>query len=286
MSRLMELLFLMRNIFRVRYDLGRHRDNCLHHHQGLRDQVDHQRLRGAGSTFSWRPVSSSMATVAVGGPWWTRREGGEGAQSQWEQQREGRLHTRHRRFPPVSRGLRGGPEWTIIDSICTFVSSILILATTISILKNTLEVLMEAAPSWVSYNLIKSSVSPSTVRLLPLQQVQRKSLTCLWSQPADTDKEKPVRRGRAAGPGTPTLGWRRPPPCLVCQFKKNGRQHSLLVNITLPLFFHFKLLFPGEGEKGCGFKWFLQSAETRRRRHVTHEHHRRISGMQICVENF
>jgi len=49
------------------------------------------------------------------------------------------------------------PEWTIIDPICTFVFSLLVLATTISILRNTLEVLMEATPSGISYNIVKST---------------------------------------------------------------------------------------------------------------------------------
>ena len=49
------------------------------------------------------------------------------------------------------------PEWTIIDPICTFIFSLLVLATTISILRNTLEVLMEATPSGVSFNVVKST---------------------------------------------------------------------------------------------------------------------------------
>ena len=49
------------------------------------------------------------------------------------------------------------PDWTIIDPICTFIFSLLVLATTISILRNTLEVLMEATPSGVSYNVVKST---------------------------------------------------------------------------------------------------------------------------------
>ena len=49
------------------------------------------------------------------------------------------------------------PEYAIIDPICTFIFSILVLATTVSILRNTLEVLMEATPSGISHNVVKST---------------------------------------------------------------------------------------------------------------------------------
>ena len=49
------------------------------------------------------------------------------------------------------------PEYSIIDPICTFVFSILVLATTVSILRNTVGVLMEAVPSGVSHDLVKST---------------------------------------------------------------------------------------------------------------------------------
>ena len=49
------------------------------------------------------------------------------------------------------------PEWAIIDPICTFIFSVLVLATTVSILRNTLEVLMEATPSGISHNVVKST---------------------------------------------------------------------------------------------------------------------------------
>jgi len=49
------------------------------------------------------------------------------------------------------------PTWTIIDPICTFVFGILVLATTFSILKKTIGVLMEATPSGINYEIVKSS---------------------------------------------------------------------------------------------------------------------------------
>ena len=49
------------------------------------------------------------------------------------------------------------PEWNIIDPICTFVFSLLVLATTISILRKTLSVLLEATPSDINYDIVKST---------------------------------------------------------------------------------------------------------------------------------
>jgi len=49
------------------------------------------------------------------------------------------------------------PDYSIIDPICTFVFSVLVLATTVSILRNTIGVLMEATPSGVSHDLVKST---------------------------------------------------------------------------------------------------------------------------------
>lgn len=49
------------------------------------------------------------------------------------------------------------PTWTIIDPICTFVFSILVLATTFSILRKTIGVLMEATPSGINYEIVKTS---------------------------------------------------------------------------------------------------------------------------------
>ena len=49
------------------------------------------------------------------------------------------------------------PEWDIIDPICTFVFSLLVLATTISILRKTLSVLLEATPSGIDYDVVKST---------------------------------------------------------------------------------------------------------------------------------
>ena len=49
------------------------------------------------------------------------------------------------------------PEWDIIDPICTFVFSLLVLATTISILRKTLSVLLEATPSDINYDIVKST---------------------------------------------------------------------------------------------------------------------------------
>ena len=66
------------------------------------------------------------------------------------------------------------PEWTIIDPICTFVFSILVLATTVSILKNTLEVLMEATPSGVNYNVVKST-------FLGVEGIQQVHNLRIWS---------------------------------------------------------------------------------------------------------
>ena len=49
------------------------------------------------------------------------------------------------------------PDYSIIDPICTFVFSLLVLATTVSILRNTIGVLMEATPSGISHDLVKST---------------------------------------------------------------------------------------------------------------------------------
>jgi len=49
------------------------------------------------------------------------------------------------------------PTWTIIDPICTFVFSILVLGTTFTILQKTIGVLMEATPSGVDYDFVKST---------------------------------------------------------------------------------------------------------------------------------
>jgi len=49
------------------------------------------------------------------------------------------------------------PEWNIIDPICTFIFSLLVLGTTISILRKTLSVLLEATPSDINYDIVKST---------------------------------------------------------------------------------------------------------------------------------